>query len=59
MVPTEIKFPAHTDAHVGAKQRPGEQQVTHTHRNALGIQFPPGSLCVYLMVNNATPSEAG
>lgn len=35
MVPTEIKFPAHTDAHVGAKQRPGEQQVTHTHRETL------------------------
>lgn len=32
---------------------------THTQRNALGIQFPPGSLRVYLMVNNATPSEAG
>lgn len=43
-----------------AESREGSSRShTHTHRNTPWMQLPAGSLSVYLVVNNATPREAG
>lgn len=50
----------HAPACAGAHRRAGEKNITQAGReNTLWIQFPPSSLGVYPILNNATLSEAG
>lgn len=59
-IPTETKLLMQAEAHVEqSREQGGEQRVTHTQRNTPWMQLPPGSLSGYLVVNNATPREAG